>query len=228
MGIESLSINYSRTMEYRRTGKSSVEQLSVSMEGFDADSISKAKTAKDYFKEICEAYPDVSFIIANLTDDDFSKRTDMSKPYDYAGICDTASFGNLQKKSIIFHEEALKNMDNPECRKHIYEQLNYINENYQRIVVGLGGNIKSAYIEITDLGENGSSVAKYSALGSESSTMPALVNYSKNADTSRLDIHAMMLRKASLYAEEKYNEMIDSLFRGKDVSKEKPNNVDVA
>ncbi|MEE3467214.1 MAG: hypothetical protein VZQ83_02120 [Eubacterium sp.] len=76
--------------------------------------------------------------------------------------------------------------------------------------------------------ENGSSVAKYSALGSESSTMPALVNYSKNADTSRLDIHAMMLRKASLYAEEKYNELIDSLFRGEVNTRTKPDIEDEA
>ena len=228
MGIESLSINYSRTTTYRCDITNGEDDLSVSMDGFDAALISKEKTAKDHFKDICEAYPDVSFIIANLTDDDFSRRTDMSKPYEYAGICDTTNFGNPQKKSIIFHEDALKYMDNPEYRKRVYEQLDYFSENYQRLIGGVGASAKTAYIEIKDLGEEPSNRPHYEITGSDTPGALALVGYSKNVDTFRLDVHAMMLRKASLYAEEKYNEMIDSLFRGKDVSKEKPNNVDVA
>ena len=167
----------------------------------------------NFLEDLCKQFPDISFIVGNTSESSGDKLTDFTKHYDYDGICDTTNFGDIKKKSMMISEELLSSMSDPESRKKLYDHISDISSQYGSIIGKAGANAECAYIQVLSPREIGRGKPGYEVMGVDKQTAETFLNYSNNKDTSKLDVHAMMLKKASLYAEDQYNKMVDSLMK---------------
>ena len=172
-----------------------------------------AKTKQDYFKELCDQFPDISFIVHNCTAE---ADGEMKGIYEYVGICDTSNFGSPTQKSFTVTEGMLERMADPVQKNRIFQTIEMYSKEYSSHVADLEPGMKCAFIGLFEDGN----MYKYS-INHASGEYFALKSYASGVDLDSSDFQDMIIRKAKEYADDMYDELVDSLFRDKDDEKKK-------
>lgn len=171
------------------------------------------KTKQDYFKELCDQFPDISFVVFNCTAE---AGEDMKGIYEYVGICDTSNFGSPAQKSFTVTEGMLEKMADPVQKNCIFQTVEMYSKEYSFRVADLEPGMKSAFISLFEDGN----MYKYSICHSSGECL-AFKSYASGVDLDSSDFQDMIIRKAKEYADDMYDELVDSLFRDKDDEKKK-------
>ncbi len=164
-------------------------------------SVNTKKGKIDYFKEICERYPDASFFVESNKE---------RSEYEYGGISDTHNFGNPGVRSYSISEEILEKMDDPEYKRLFYGVLDFMESNseYERHVSHLDERYK--YMLIED--NNGKTAEQFHIAICGTSEPWEYIQSVNDKNGSSIVTHEAIMKKISYFAEERYYTLVDELF----------------